>query len=711
MSYEDWDHDDVDSSHIKEWVEGSGVDVEIAKLNLSSLEGDDALEALTADRLGQLGGHAQQYATAPVARLLERYQHVTDGGWWCGTALSDWGCFKPNNPRTNDEGKPIKYEHPLGVECGVFWLRMPDTNYWEKVLANPATFTIVITEGAKKAAALLTAGIPAVALSGIWNGTPKVDPKGDKDSPRCLHPDLEDLIGHRIVIAFDYSSNNKGKAAVRTAAHRLAQHLYGKGCPWVGSATCTGPVHKGVDDVLVHEGADVLRKQIAAAVAIENKNGTPTSDWELTVEAINEIKNPVERNRQVWSVLRQLAADEVLAGTPVIEQQSIIKSLGKTFSLQLDGRAVDHVLTSVVRETTTKVEPVMGGSNLTVVAKRWILQDLMLHGFNLLNGMPGAGKTRFLMALVLAWINGHSSFVGHNLYAPPNSRVLILGLDQDLQEWADVMAPLGLMTTISSDEDVTEHRLHPSVDLYPLGCGVTLDRDGLQLVSRWTANNAGGLIIGDSVSALLPVGVSESDDSLGRWARDLDEARRSTPLILTHHITKEAAFTGNTGVYAGRGSGSLDAACSRVLGLSYLFHKENGKDVLHKTSPRRQLVSEKRGTSNKDLIVEMGPSGSWDFISTTQEQRQLEQEDATGQTEQERFKGWKKDVWEATTDNWLTTSQIANRLNPQRAKAANVKQQTREQLRKLADEAFIEQETLRQFQGDARWRRSQAEPI
>ena len=38
----------------------------------------------------------------------------------------------------------------------------------------------------------------------------------------------------------------------------------------------------------------------------------------------------------------------------------------------------------------------MGGGTLSVVAKRWILQDLMLHGFNLLNGMPGAGKSRFV---------------------------------------------------------------------------------------------------------------------------------------------------------------------------------------------------------------------------------------------------------------------------------------------------------------------------
>ena len=137
------------------------------------------------------------------------------------------------------------------------------------MLSKPGSLTIVITEGAKKAAALLTAGIPAVALSGIWNGTPLVEPKGDPKGARRLHQDLLPLIKHRVVIAFDFSSNNKGKSAVRSAAHRLAQFLYASGCPWVGSATCPGPTHKGVDDILVNEGADALHQLIARAVHID----------------------------------------------------------------------------------------------------------------------------------------------------------------------------------------------------------------------------------------------------------------------------------------------------------------------------------------------------------------------------------------------------------------------------------------------------------
>ena len=81
---ENWDQDGINPDHLREWVEGSGVDPEIAALNVQSLDGDEALQALTQVKLDSLGAHAQQYATAPVARLFNRHDHVTAGGWWCG---------------------------------------------------------------------------------------------------------------------------------------------------------------------------------------------------------------------------------------------------------------------------------------------------------------------------------------------------------------------------------------------------------------------------------------------------------------------------------------------------------------------------------------------------------------------------------------------------------------------------------------------------
>ena len=183
MKTDAWDAEEIDPTHRDEWITGSGICPQITELNLHTLSGPQALEAITSKRLESAGGHGQQYVTGEVAKVLNRYEHLDAGGWWC-SATGDSGCLKPNTPRKNDKGDLIKYENPLGVPCGVFQLQMPDETYWPERERN-CSETIVITEGAKKAAALLSCGIPAIAVAGIWNGTPK----DDRDQ-HCLHPDL-----------------------------------------------------------------------------------------------------------------------------------------------------------------------------------------------------------------------------------------------------------------------------------------------------------------------------------------------------------------------------------------------------------------------------------------------------------------------------------------------------------------------------------------
>jgi hypothetical protein len=281
--------------HLLEWVQGSAVAPELAAANLQTITGAEVLEALAGDRLAQLGGWAQQHATGTVRRLLAPLEPVADaGGWWCSglDPLADWaplawGCFKPDRPRTeqrNGSTRQRKYEHPIGTPARLFWLRVPtsvalviaqrfgqtlppeviaDTTgdrgafwrWWAATVALP----LVLTEGAKKAAALLSAGLPAVAAPGIWNPAPK-----GKDNRPALLAELtaQPLKGRAAWVLYDYSDTRKGRRDVANAARRVGRLLQQQGAA-VLVGVCPGPA-KGADD---HLAAGGNWEQLAAALA------------------------------------------------------------------------------------------------------------------------------------------------------------------------------------------------------------------------------------------------------------------------------------------------------------------------------------------------------------------------------------------------------------------------------------------------------------
>ena len=274
-------------AHLAEWIEGSAAHPALAAANLQTLAGSDAVQAIAGDRLETLGAHGQQYATAPVQRLLQALEPVTEaGGWWCSglDPLADWapmawGQFKPNRPRLAD-GKTLKYEAPHGIATRSAWLRVPavvaqlvadrfglalpatvaaDTHgnggaFWRWWATEPR-LPLLVTEGAKKAAALLSAGIPAVALPGIDNGAKRTGPKGAdgrRTGPKELLADLAavPLEGRPVWVLFDHTDSRKGRCAVKAAYRSLGRLLAKAGAAAVlVGAVPPGP-HKGADDWL-----------------------------------------------------------------------------------------------------------------------------------------------------------------------------------------------------------------------------------------------------------------------------------------------------------------------------------------------------------------------------------------------------------------------------------------------------------------------------
>lgn len=319
--------------HLREW-KASGVDEELTRLNVLTLKGSSPTEYLLySDSIPRRNDG--RVSTG----FLQRYAHTDAGGWWCSgiNVLSGeediWGCFKPDYPRNvarntcgNDSQKVIKYEHPPKTSTGMFALKVPlslwqkiaartevdvalqditqnnaDLGFWHWLKEHPEV-PLCITEGAKKAGALLSAGYGAIALPGINNGyrTPK-DANGDRCGRSLLIPQLDSLAtpGREVYIVFDQDSKPKTVKAVDAAIRQTGYLLQKAGCR-VKVVTWNSQLGKGVDDLIINHGQVCFSQAYDDALDLETwkakswTNLTYPTDVQLDSRYLPDLAIPAQ---------------------------------------------------------------------------------------------------------------------------------------------------------------------------------------------------------------------------------------------------------------------------------------------------------------------------------------------------------------------------------------------------------------------------------
>ncbi|MBD2432204.1 MULTISPECIES: plasmid replication protein, CyRepA1 family [Fischerella] len=281
--------------HLEELVKSGGIDLHLVTLNFQSLQDETAYNYLL------ISEHIPRTNVGMVkSSWLQRYAHVTAGGWWCAGLdplnnwqAMEWGCFKPNQPRLNEKGKYIKYEHPPCTPTRVFCLRVslrvwqqvaqrynqaiPEdisiaengeaVGFWPWVMAR--NIPIIICEGVKKAAALLTQGYAAIGIPGITSGYRVTKDEFGKVISRQMIPDLNAIaIAKRtFYICFDFETQPNKIAAVNNAISQLGFLFQTKDCP-VKVIELPGK-EKGVDEFIVAKGASAFEKIYRQSVDLE----------------------------------------------------------------------------------------------------------------------------------------------------------------------------------------------------------------------------------------------------------------------------------------------------------------------------------------------------------------------------------------------------------------------------------------------------------
>lgn len=152
---------------------------------------------------------------------------------------------RPDNPRTNDHGKPVKYETPFG------WSMRLDVSPVIQHQLGDKSIPLWITEGVKKGDAAAARGLCCISLIGVWNWRGTNDQGGV-----CELSDWDKIAlkGRTIYIVFD--SDVMIKAEVKAALKRLAGMLKRRGASRViPIVPPTGNQKKtGLDDYFVRGG-------------------------------------------------------------------------------------------------------------------------------------------------------------------------------------------------------------------------------------------------------------------------------------------------------------------------------------------------------------------------------------------------------------------------------------------------------------------------
>jgi len=204
--------------------------------------------------------------------------------------------FKPDKPRKNKKGKPIRYESPLGSEFDALLPKHPtNKDYWTKENLLKVCYWINdhpyigITEGGWKGIAGCANDLPTVALLGVEMGLSgkASDVEGKRHLVAALRMLAEWGFGFIIIFDADAATNPDVRAAERKLARQLAK--FNVPVRSITGDWDAGPngEFKGMDDFIQHKGIEEFRAILSKAKLF--------GEQETTDEAPRERKLPTAR--------------------------------------------------------------------------------------------------------------------------------------------------------------------------------------------------------------------------------------------------------------------------------------------------------------------------------------------------------------------------------------------------------------------------------
>ncbi|MEH2357534.1 VapE domain-containing protein [Nostoc sp.] len=247
---------------------------------------------------------------------------------------------KPDVSPLGKDGKVNKYLGAVGYGAFPLFLNTGVEYYWQQVIADKS-IPVIITEGAKKAGAGLTIGLPTISIPGVSTCR----------KMGRLHSWIEALAGFGRTFYLCFDADILHKRPVQQSLINIARDLTATGSK-VMVVKLPSIELKGMDDFIAAKGEEAFKQLVEEASTIEEwkkdleeqrKNDTEFDDEEHTSKVyraykiikdgwgdnlrLNQLKNIIERDAQKVDLnhLRFYIAREFYMDVPIGDAQSIVE--------------------------------------------------------------------------------------------------------------------------------------------------------------------------------------------------------------------------------------------------------------------------------------------------------------------------------------------------------------------------------------------------
>ena len=295
---------------------------------------------------------------------------------------------------------------------------------------------------------------------------------------------------------------------------------------------------------------------------------------------------------------------------PVLKRSAVIRNQALGKKLHLRDKDVFAILSKARDNKRGTEEGETPDVEFDIKEEKWLWNNLIAEGtLNLVVSMPKVGKSSLISAFLGALTSGNTEFLGQELLGGVRN-IYICGTDQPLNDWMQILMPVGLAAKTSKGKGVI---LSPLKKLWHKGKPIYLTEEYIQKLEEIAKADKNSIFVLDAFATLISgTGLDENHAECVEPVRMLFEALAPTgaTIILLHH--EGSTNSHRRASEASRGTNALPAEASQIIQLNWL-NPENKDDN------RISVSTQGRNSKPVDMVIEQIDRAVWQNHGTSAE--------------------------------------------------------------------------------------------